>query len=275
VPRLAPLSPSWLLSASTSYTPIHTRNPPHHQGLLLPNLPHPATTPRRSVNQRDFARVRDCPPARSARQLHLETLETLGTTRRAKPPNLQTATLRKRPLDTCGDSKHLTLGDYPQLFLAQRSHMGDRGHPARANSQRSTPLTPTSFFKSEHKHNSDIESCANAVPETVMAEQVANDVVKEAQSVGHSAPIDDSASTTNDPAVNGDPPSGTATTKPTSPEASSSKPTANGIDTASTGSAHVSQKAQGQAGAVSRDDQGMEVALTVAGRQQAARRIRA
>lgn len=89
-----------------------------------------------------------------------------------------------------------------------------------------------------------------------MAEQVAKDVVKEAQSVGRPAPIDDSASTTNDPAVNGDPPSGTATTKPTPPEAPSTKPTMNGTDSASTGGAHVLDKAQGPAAAVSRDDLG-------------------
>ncbi|KAH7398142.1 hypothetical protein BKA66DRAFT_591990 [Pyrenochaeta sp. MPI-SDFR-AT-0127] len=54
-----------------------------------------------------------------------------------------------------------------------------------------------------------------------MAEQVINDVVKEAQSVGRPAPIDDTASTTNTPAVNGELPSGPAITnsyllKPTS-----------------------------------------------------------
>ncbi|KAJ5030067.1 hypothetical protein PSV09DRAFT_2379419 [Bipolaris maydis] len=111
-----------------------------------------------------------------------------------------------------------------------------------------------SSFKSKYKHSSDIESCATTVPETVMAEQVANDVVKEAQSVGRSAPIDESASTTNDPAVNGDPPSGTATTKPTPSEAPSTKPAANGIDTASAGSVHVSQKTQGQATAWQADN---------------------
>jgi hypothetical protein len=48
-----------------------------------------------------------------------------------------------------------------------------------------------------------------------MAEQVTKDVVKEAQSVGRPAPIDDTASTTSNPAVNGEPPSGTATTNST------------------------------------------------------------
>jgi len=45
-----------------------------------------------------------------------------------------------------------------------------------------------------------------------MAEQVTNDVVKEAQSVGRPAPIDDNASTTNSSAANGEQPSGPATT---------------------------------------------------------------
>ncbi|KAF9739563.1 hypothetical protein PMIN04_010777 [Paraphaeosphaeria minitans] len=42
----------------------------------------------------------------------------------------------------------------------------------------------------------------------VMAEQITRDVVKEAQSVGGPAPIDDTASTTNDSAGNGEVPSG-------------------------------------------------------------------
>ncbi|USP78875.1 uncharacterized protein yc1106_06149 [Curvularia clavata] len=80
-----------------------------------------------------------------------------------------------------------------------------------------------------------------------MAEQVANDVVKEAQSVGRPAPIDDSASTTNNPAVNGEPPSGTPTTKLTPPEATSSKSAVNGINTASDSGALMSQRDEGQA----------------------------
>lgn len=129
--------------------------------------------------------------------------------------------------------------------------MGDRGHP---DSHQLAPLTPSSIHNHKHKHCSDIDSCATAVPETVMAEQVANDVVKEAQSVGRPAPIDDSASTTNDPAVNGDPPSGTPTTKLTPPEATSTKSAVNGINTASAGDAHMSQKAEGQAADVSKDN---------------------
>jgi hypothetical protein len=133
------------------------------------------------------------------------------------------------------------------------SHVEDLGLPAGLDSQQSTPLTPKSFFGSEHEHESDIESCATTVPETVMAEQVANDVVKEAQSVGRPAPIDDTASATNTPAVNGEPPAGAATTTPNPPEASSTKALANGTDAASADSAHVAEKADGQAAAVSRD----------------------
>jgi hypothetical protein len=151
------------------------------------------------------------------------------------------------------------------------SHVEDSGRPAGLDSQQSTPLTPKSLVGSEQEHHSDIESCATSVPETVMAEQVANDVVKEAQSVGRSAPIDDSASTTNTPAVNGEPPSGTPNTKAIPREASSTKPTVNGTDAPAHASAHVSDKAEGNAAAVSRDQEVSGRGLTVAGRDQAVR----
>ncbi|KAH4400453.1 hypothetical protein HBI24_080700 [Parastagonospora nodorum] len=75
-----------------------------------------------------------------------------------------------------------------------------------------------------------------------MAEQVTKDVVKEAQSVGRPAPIDDTASTTSTPAVNGETPSGPATTA-----SATSKPTPNATDAASASTApadnvHVSDK---------------------------------
>ncbi|KAF2855586.1 hypothetical protein T440DRAFT_158453 [Plenodomus tracheiphilus IPT5] len=73
-----------------------------------------------------------------------------------------------------------------------------------------------------------------------MAEQVAYDVVKEAQSVGRSAPIDDSASTTSTPAVNGELPSGPTTSKHDSPQAPSAVTLAHKADAASTDGAHVS-----------------------------------
>ncbi|CAA9965108.1 hypothetical protein PTMSG1_08467 [Pyrenophora teres f. maculata] len=131
------------------------------------------------------------------------------------------------------------------------SHVDPLGHSAGLDSQQSTPVTPASFFDSDNEHDSDIVSCATTVPETVMAEQVAKDVVKEAQSVGPSAPIDDSASTTNSPAVNGASPPATATTTPNSLEASSTKPTANGANVTSIASVHV----DGLAPAVSRGDE--------------------
>jgi hypothetical protein len=49
---------------------------------------------------------------------------------------------------------------------------------------------------------------ATTALQIVMAEQITRDVVKEAQSVGGPAPIDDTASTTNNSAGNGEAPSG-------------------------------------------------------------------
>ncbi|KAF2829344.1 hypothetical protein CC86DRAFT_464968 [Ophiobolus disseminans] len=80
-----------------------------------------------------------------------------------------------------------------------------------------------------------------------MAEQVTKDVVKEAQSVGRLAPIDDTASTTNTPAANGELPSGPATANPTLSDPSSIAASANGADAAPAGSARVSGKADGAA----------------------------
>jgi hypothetical protein len=67
---------------------------------------------------------------------------------------------------------------------------------AGLDAQRSTPVTPVTPLSVDTEHESDVDSLATAVPETVMAEQVTKDVVKEAQSVGRPAPIDDTASTT-------------------------------------------------------------------------------
>ncbi|KAH7089162.1 hypothetical protein FB567DRAFT_326411 [Paraphoma chrysanthemicola] len=63
-----------------------------------------------------------------------------------------------------------------------------------------------------------------------MAEQVTKDVVKEAQSVGRPAPIDDSASTTITPAANGELPSGPATAPSTTSEPSLLVTDANGAE---------------------------------------------
>jgi len=107
------------------------------------------------------------------------------------------------------------------------------------DTQLSAPVTPVSV---DSEHESDMESLATTVPETVMAEQVTKDVVKEAQSVGRPAPIDDTASTTSTPAVNGETPSGPATTAP-----ATLKPTPTATDAASANTApadnvHVSDK---------------------------------
>ena len=122
---------------------------------------------------------------------------------------------------------------------------------AGLDSQLSSPLTPLSFFDTEHE--SDNDSFATTVPQTVMAEQVTNDVVKEAQSVGRPAPIDDTASTTNTPAANGELPSGPATTNSTISEPPSIATNATSADAALADSTHVSGKAGGPAAVVCRD----------------------
>jgi hypothetical protein len=70
------------------------------------------------------------------------------------------------------------------------------------------PASPAHLKETE----SDRASWPATVPHTVMAEQVTNDVVKEAQSVGRLAPIDASASATSTPAPQGEQPAPAATT---------------------------------------------------------------
>ncbi|KAF2121525.1 hypothetical protein BDV96DRAFT_215823 [Lophiotrema nucula] len=67
---------------------------------------------------------------------------------------------------------------------------------------------------------------ADTDPELVMAEQITHDVVKQAQSVGGPAPIDDPATTTNVPAGYGDAPSAPTTTSQ-KPSDASPPPTTN------------------------------------------------
>ena len=122
--------------------------------------------------------------------------------------------------------------------------MEQHGRSAGHDSQQSSPLTPQPFIDAEHE--SDKESCATTVPETVMAEQVTKDVVKEAQSVGRPAPIDDTASTTKTPAVNGELPSGPATTNSNPLEALGTATTADGADAAPAARAHASDRADGE-----------------------------
>ena len=80
------------------------------------------------------------------------------------------------------------------------------------DSPQSSPVTPVSVSSFGAQHGSDSESLATTVEETVMAEQVTKDAVKEAQSAARLAPVDDTASTNSTPAVNGELPSGPKTT---------------------------------------------------------------
>jgi hypothetical protein len=130
------------------------------------------------------------------------------------------------------------------------------GHAAGADTQLSAPTTPVSLISTSTEHESDNESLAT-VPETVMAEQVTKDVVKEAQSVGRPAPIDDTASTTKTPAASGELPSGPATTHATTSELKSTATNATSADAASAGNVHVSGNDLGAAAAVCSDGSGM------------------
>ena len=87
-----------------------------------------------------------------------------------------------------------------------------------------------------------------------MAEQVTNDVVKEAQSVGPSAPIDGTASTTNSSAANGEQPSGPATTNSKLPEPPSASTNATTTDAAPAAGAQASANSDGNAATVSVED---------------------
>ena len=90
--------------------------------------------------------------------------------------------------------------------------------------------SPARTFLDHVEHQSNSKSSTATVPGTVMAEQITNDVVKEAQSVGRPAPIDDTATTTKPSAASGEQPSDptTANSKPfKAPSASSNTTTTN------------------------------------------------
>lgn len=93
-----------------------------------------------------------------------------------------------------------------------------------------------------------------------MAEQVTNDVVKEAQSVGRPAPIDDTASTTNSSAVNGEQPAGPAATNtkiseaPSASTAAATTASAAAPAPASAAGAQASANGDGQAATVSAEE---------------------
>jgi hypothetical protein len=97
-------------------------------------------------------------------------------------------------------------------------HERRSGHDALESA--STTISP-SVTLTVQEPLSDSNSSPVAVAQTVMAEQVTNDVVKEAQSMGRPAPIDDTASATNTSAASGEQPSGPATTDPKSSDAPS------------------------------------------------------
>ena len=122
------------------------------------------------------------------------------------------------------------------------------GHDA----QPSASSASTSVTHAEHDSNNN--SSTATVPETVMAEQVTKHVVKEAQSVGPSAPIDDTASTTNSLAAHGEQPSGPATTNGTSSELPSASTNATTTDSASAAGARASANSDGLAATVSAED---------------------
>lgn len=122
------------------------------------------------------------------------------------------------------------------------------GHDA----QPSTSSASTSVTHAEPDSNNN--SLAATVPETVMAEQVTNHVVKEAQSVGPSAPIDDTASTTNSLAANGEQPSGPTITNGTPSEAPSAFTNATTTDSASAAGAQASANSGGSAATVSAEE---------------------
>lgn len=123
------------------------------------------------------------------------------------------------------------------------------GHDA----QQSASSASTSVTHAEHDSNNN--SSTATVPQTVMAEQVTNDVVKEAQSMGPSAPIDDTASTTNTLAATGEQPSGPATTNGKSSEAPPASTNATTTDSASAAGAQASANSDGTAMTVSVEDQ--------------------
>lgn len=127
------------------------------------------------------------------------------------------------------------------------------GHDA----QQSASSASTSVTHAEHDSNNN--SSTATVPQTVMAEQVTNDVVKEAQSVGPSAPIDDTASTTNTLAATGEQPSGPATTNGKSSEAPPASTNATTTDSASAAGAQASANSDGTAMTVSVEDQAIWV----------------
>ncbi|KAF2994493.1 hypothetical protein E8E13_002051 [Curvularia kusanoi] len=123
------------------------------------------------------------------------------------------------------------------------------GHDALESASSTSP----SVQLSEQEQGSDNNSSPPAVAHTVMAEQVTNDVVKEAQSVGRSAPIDDTATTTNASAPSGEKPLGPATTdsKPADAAANATITTTTTTDSAPAADEKTSAQSDGPAATAS------------------------
>lgn len=154
----------------------------------------------------------------------------------------------------------------PSIFLAPVLLMDEPGQRSALDSSQSSPLTPALLLACraplDSEPKSDIASCATTAPETVMAEQVAQDVVKEAQSVGRPAPVDDSASTPSTPAVNGASPSGPETTHANADANADADANGNAADGGPVRSAHVAPKPHGDVDTVSRPGQRKPVGNT-------------
>lgn len=118
------------------------------------------------------------------------------------------------------------------------------------------------MFSPDKERRSDSKPLAAAIdPKIVMAEQITHDVVKEAQSMGGPSPIDNTASTTENSAGNGEAPSGPSTIKANPSDATpTTNATAENIATAET--IQTSEKSVGDALSVSCDRTGCMMDLT-------------
>lgn len=112
-------------------------------------------------------------------------------------------------------------------------------------------LSPMSTRPDKEHHSDRASSAAATDSQIVMAEQITHDVVKEAQSMGGPSPVDDTASTTNTTAGNGEAPSGPTTLDSTSSDALPTTTKAKPADTAPADVAQPSETAGGDAAQVS------------------------
>lgn len=138
-------------------------------------------------------------------------------------------------------------------------HERRSGHDALESASAST--TSPSVTLTVQEHLSDSNSSPVAVAQTVMAEQVTNDVVNEAQSMGRPAPIDDTASATNTSAASGEQPSGPATTdsKPSHAPSDPTNATTTTTDSASAADEKPSANGDAPAATVSAKDTSIRI----------------